>query len=132
MVENRLHSGWYILYLTLGIGFVLMGIDKFTNILTNWPGYLSPALTSGLQTSPQTILIIVGIIEILLGVLILINRTTRIGAYLLAAWLFLSTINLVLAEYYDLALASVMMGFAAIALGVLTPVTPGYYPKTRS
>lgn len=67
-----------VLRLTYGLVPIVAGLDKFTNFLTNWEAYLSPALLSRLPFSPHAFMMAVGIIEIVAGGLVLLRP--RIGA----------------------------------------------------
>ena len=40
--DSRLNQGWWVLRVGLGVGPFLAGLDKYFNLLTNWPTYLSP------------------------------------------------------------------------------------------
>ena len=42
---NRLTTPWWALRAGLGAVAFLAGLDKFFNLLANWPGYLSPIAT---------------------------------------------------------------------------------------
>ena len=50
---------------TYGLVPIVAGIDKFTNILTDWKHYLAPSIVSALPFSASTFMCIVGIIEII-------------------------------------------------------------------
>jgi hypothetical protein len=49
-----------ILKLTYGLVPIVAGLDKFTNILTDWKHYLSPSVANMLPFSPETFMSIVG------------------------------------------------------------------------
>ncbi|MEO6944446.1 MAG: hypothetical protein ABI053_07025 [Lacisediminihabitans sp.] len=94
---------------------ILFGIDKFFNLMTNWPGYLTPLVTDVLPLSAQQFMYIVGVIEIAAGILVLV--LPRYGALVVAAWLAGIIINLlVLPGYFDVALRDFGLFVAAIAL----------------
>ena len=40
--DPRLEQGWWALRIGLGLGPFLAGLDKFFNLLANWPMYISP------------------------------------------------------------------------------------------
>ena len=86
MLDQRLTTPWWTLRLAYGLVPIVAGLDKFTNILTDWTQYLSPALARVLPLAPSTFMQLVGIVEIAAGVLVL-SKLTRIGAYVVAAWL---------------------------------------------
>ena len=42
MKTDRLTAPWWALRAVLGATAFLAGLDKFFNLLADWPGYLSP------------------------------------------------------------------------------------------
>ena len=60
----NLESLYRPLWLTYGLVPLLAGLDKFFNLLTDWPKYLSPRMANLLPVSPQTFMHVVGVIEI--------------------------------------------------------------------
>lgn len=120
--DPRLNGAWWALRIGLGVGPFLAGLDKFTNILTNWEMYLSPLAERLLPVSGSMFMKSVGIIEMLVGLAIL-TRWTKIGSYIAAAWLVLIAINLVTTgNFYDLAVRDVEIAIGAFALARLTEV----------
>lgn len=109
---------------TYGLVPVVAGLDKFFNLLADWEGYLSPAVAALLPVSPGTFMAIVGVIEIAAGVVVL-TRWTRLGAYLVAAWLVLIAVNLLLAGFYDVAVRDLVMAVGAYTLARLSEVRAG-------
>jgi uncharacterized membrane protein YphA (DoxX/SURF4 family) len=114
-------SGSRQAYLILKFGFtvapILAGLDKFTNLLTNWGQYLSPLVSKIIPAS--TFMPIVGVIEIIAGILVAIKP--RIAAYVVSVWLFLIIINLLtIPGYYDIALRDLGLALGALALGRLS------------
>src|SRR5437868_7826951 len=80
---------------------ILAGLDKFAHLLTNWTMYLAPVVTRVLPIGAETFMRAVGIIEIIAG--LLVAWKPRIGAYVVAFWLWGIIINLILAHgYYDI------------------------------
>ena len=61
---------------------------------------------------------IVGIIEIVAGVIVLIR--TRIGSLIVGLWLLGIAINLIFAGYYDIAVRDTVMAITAFCLHMLT------------
>src|SRR5262245_524765 len=94
MLDEHLDKPWWALRLTYGLVPIVAGLDKFTNLLTDWTQYLSPIGERVLPFSASTFMHIVGIIEIVAGILVL-TRWTRIGAYIVGAWLIAIALNLV-------------------------------------
>jgi uncharacterized membrane protein YphA (DoxX/SURF4 family) len=110
--DARLDQGWWILRIGLGVGPFLAGLDKFFNLLANWPAYISPLALKILPFSGQTFMHIVGVIEMIVGLAIL-TKWTRLGSYVASAWLVLIAINLVsTGMYFDVAVRDVEMALA--------------------
>ena len=109
---------------------ILFGLDKFTNLLTDWTMYLAPVVTQVVPLPAQTIMYIVGVVEIVAGVAVALRP--RFGSALVAAWLLGIIINLiVLGGFYDVALRDFGLLVGALALNRLSPrkavpaATPG-------
>ena len=66
-----------------------IGKYKFFNLLTQWDMYLNPIIPRLLHVSPQAFMHLVGVVEIVAGVLVL-TRFTRYAAYIVMAWLWQS------------------------------------------
>src|SRR3954454_20093124 len=64
---------------------VVFGLDKFTNLLTDWPQYLAPWIDDIVPGTAQQAMYAVGVVEVLSGVLVAV--LPRIGAWVVAAWL---------------------------------------------
>jgi hypothetical protein len=106
----------------LRIGFtvapILFGLDKFTNLLTDWPGYLAPTINDIVPGDAQQAMYAVGVIEIVAGVVVFLMP--RFGGYLVAAWLAGIILNLLLIpDYYDVALRDFGLFLAALTLARL-------------
>jgi len=98
---------------------IVAGLDKFTNILTNWSQYISEGFAGMLPFESATFMMIVGVIEIVAGVLVLTK--TRIGAYVVAAWLVAIALTLILSwSYVDVAVRDIVMAVAAFSLAKLS------------
>jgi uncharacterized membrane protein YphA (DoxX/SURF4 family) len=95
-----------------------MGLDKFTNLLTDWPGYLAPWTVALLPLSAATAMHVVGIIEIVAGIAVAVRP--RLAAWVVASWLAGIVLNLVTYPgFFDVALRDVGLLLAAVALGLL-------------
>lgn len=104
-----------LLKLTYGIVPIVAGLDKFTNVLTNWENYLHPAVKDMLPFAPHTFMMIVGVIEIVAGLIVLLKP--GVGAYIVAAWLLLIAITLLASgNYLDVAVRDVVMAIGAFSL----------------
>jgi uncharacterized membrane protein YphA (DoxX/SURF4 family) len=97
---------------------ILFGLDKFFNLLVDWPVYLAPWIDSIVPGSPQTAMYIVGVIEIVAGVLVALRP--KWGGLVVAAWLLGIIVNLVTGPgYYDIALRDFGLLVGALALSRL-------------
>ena len=114
----NLDSLYRPLWLTYGLVPLLAGLDKFLNLLTDWPQYLSPLVAGLLPVPPQTFMYVVGIIEIAVGLMVL-TRWTRLGAWIAAAWLVLIALNLVTLGRFDIAVRDLAMAVGAYTLARL-------------
>src|SRR5687768_1588223 len=119
----------------LRIGFtvapILFGLDKFTNLLTDWPAYLAPRIDDLVPGTAQQAMYAVGVIEIVAGVVVLLMP--RFGGYLVAAWLAGIILNLLLIpDYYDIALRDFGLLLAALTLARLATAFPTRLPTRRS
>ena len=125
-VTNRVGEVTTILKITFGLVPIIAGLDKFTNILTDWSQYLHPALADMLPFAPETFMIIVGVIEIIAGIVVLTKPA--IGGLIVAIWLVLIALNLVATgEYLDIAVRDLVMAIAAFCLFKLAS---GFYART--
>ncbi|HLV13746.1 MAG TPA: hypothetical protein VKY41_01100 [Xanthomarina sp.] len=107
-----------ILKYTFGFVPIVAGLDKFTNILTNWSLYISEGVAGMLPFEPTTFMMIVGVIEIVAGVLVLTK--TKIGAYVVSAWLVAIAMTLIFSwRFVDVAVRDIVMAIAAFSLAKL-------------
>ena len=118
--QNRLDSLQLVLRLTYGLVPLVAGLDKFFNVLTGWEQYVSPTVAQFLPFSTSAFMHIVGIIEIVAGILVL-SRFTTLGAYVVSAWLTLIALSLIFSGHYlDVAVRDIVMAIGAFTLGVLS------------
>ena len=117
--STRLHSIWLTLKFTFGLVPIVAGLDKFTNLLTNWSQYLNHDLIQLLPFSTSTFMMIVGVIEIVAGIIVLVR--TALGAYIVAAWLTCIALTLILSfSYLDVAVRDLVMAISAFCLAKLS------------
>ena len=108
---QKIRSVYTILKLTYGLVPIIAGLDKFTNLLTNWEQYLSPAAQI-LPFTPHTFMMIIGVIEIIAGLIVL--SKPAVGGYIVMAWLALIGISLVASgNYLDVAVRDLVMAAGA-------------------
>lgn len=122
MLDQRLDKPWWTLRIAYGLVPILAGLDKFTNILADWPQYLSPTIAGILPFSAATFMQLVGVIEIAAGILVL-SKLTRIGAYVVGAWLVLIALNLLTTlRFFDVAVRDLVLALGAYTLARMTEV----------
>ena len=120
LVSRELNSAYWALRLAFGLGPLLAGIDKFTNILVNWEKYLSPTAISALPITATTFMQAVGVIEIIVGLAILFGAT-RVFGYIAMIWLLCIAANLASSgAYYDIAVRDVLLAVGAFSLARVT------------
>ncbi|MFF9488081.1 hypothetical protein [Streptomyces sp. NPDC014676] len=112
----------YQAFAVLRTGFalapVLFGLDKFANLLVDWPVYLAPWIDGIVPGSAQAAMYAVGVIEIVAGVVVAV--APRFGGWLVAGWLAGIIVNLLtLSGYYDVALRDFGLLLGAVALARL-------------
>jgi uncharacterized membrane protein YphA (DoxX/SURF4 family) len=118
-VPSRVDRVRTILYWTYGLVPIVAGADKFSNILTDWSQYLAPIVTDIIPLSPQTFMSIVGVIEIIAGIVVLMKP--RIGSLVVGCWLVAIAINLLLTgQYFDVAVRDIVMAIGAFSLYMLS------------
>jgi len=117
-----------ILKYTYGLVPIIAGLDKFTNLLTNWKSYLSRSIIEVLPFSADVFMKVVGIVEIIAGILVFVRPRT--GAYIVMAWLILIAVTLVFNSYYDVAVRDLVMAVGAFVLARLSaPATHAVQTK---
>jgi hypothetical protein len=113
------HHAYRILHVGFTVLPILAGADKFFHYLVNWDQYLAPVVTDIVPLSAHTFMLIVGVIEIIAGLLVAVRP--GIGAYVVALWLWGIIVNLMLIPgYYDIALRDFALSLGALALGRLS------------
>jgi uncharacterized membrane protein YphA (DoxX/SURF4 family) len=112
----------YQAYLMLRLAFtvapIAFGLDKFFNVLTNWPHYLAPWINNIAPGSGQDFMYVVGAVEIVAGLVVLVRP--KFGAPLVAAWLAGIIFNLLTySGFYDVALRDFGLMLGALTLARL-------------
>ena len=101
--------------LTYGVVPVVAGADKFTDLLTQWDKYLHPGLASMLPFTPHIFMMIVGVIEIIAGIIVFLRPA--IGGYIVMAWLALIAITLLASgNFLDVAVRDLVMAIGAFSM----------------
>jgi hypothetical protein len=109
-------------YTILKFGFtvapIVAGLDKFFNVLVDWTQYLTPLVPAWTGIDPAVFMMIVGVIEIIAGIVVAVKP--KLGAWVIAAWLWGIILNLLLVPgYYDVALRDLGLSLGAVALARL-------------
>ena len=121
-LDPRLEQARMALWVALGLVPILAGLDKFFNLLTNWEQYLNPLIPRLLHISATSFMHLVGIIEVVAGVLVF-TRFTRYAAYIVMVWLWAIALNLITqGRFLDIAVRDILISIGAFALAKLTEV----------
>jgi hypothetical protein len=125
--RSHRHDPAYQAFWLLRVGFtvapIVFGLDKFFHVLVDWDRYLAPELADLLHADAHTLMYLVGVIEIVAGLVVAIRP--HVGGYLVAAWLAGIILNLLLlADHYDIALRDVGLLLAALTLARLATAFP--------
>jgi len=115
---NTLSSVYVPLRITFGLVPLLAGLDKFFNVLADWKAYFPSFAVDLLPFSLTTFMMIVGVIEIVAGLAVL-TKFTRLGAYVVMAWLLLIALTVASAGFLDIAVRDAVMAVAAYTLGTV-------------
>lgn len=115
-MDTRLQNSTRALRIALGLMAIFAGLDKFLNLLVDWSSYVSPVAVQLSPFSPDVLMVIVGIVEIAVGVSIL-GVFPVMGAYVASAWLVLVSVNLLAGGHFDVAVRDIVLSIAAFALG---------------
>jgi len=119
-IDRGVESARQALRVAFGVVPFLAGLDKFFNLLADWPRYLSPAAEAMLPVTAQTFMHFAGVVEMVVGLAIL-TRWTVLGSYVAAAWLVAIAANLVASgTFLDVAVRDLVMATAAYTLARLT------------
>ncbi len=127
----------YGAFILLWLGFIaiplIMGLDKFFNILTNWENYLAPWIENMSPFSAHGTMLAIGVVEIVAAVAMVLRP--RYAAWVVALWLAGIIVSLLTySGFYDVALRDFGLMVAAIALGLLARcyTNPGLRKKIHS
>ena len=130
-LDRHVDISWWALRIALGVGPIVAGIDKYFNKLADWGLYLSPLATKVVPVSTATFMHVVGVVEIIAG-LIVLSRWTRIGSFIVMAWLIGIAVNLLTTGmFYDLAVRDIEIAVAAFVLAQLSVVREQSLQTTR-
>jgi hypothetical protein len=109
-------TAYQILRLGFTVAPILFGLDKFFNLMTDWPEYLPGFVTDAV--SGTVVMAVVGVVEIAAGIGVWLRP--KIFAHVVAAWLGVIIITLIIAGgFWDIALRDFGLLLGALALGQL-------------
>lgn len=116
--STKVHRVTQTLRITYGLLAILAGLDKFVHLLTDWNKYLAPIVTNIIPISPGAFMNIVGVIEIVAGIIVFIKP--KLGSLIVGMWLLAIAINLLLSgQFFDVAVRDVVMAIGAFSLYTL-------------
>jgi hypothetical protein len=97
---------------------IVFGLDKFTDVLTDWSQYLAPDIDAVVPGTAHQAMLAVGVVEIVAGLVVAV--LPRFGGPLVALWLAGIIGDLLLTGgYWDIALRDFGLLLAALALSRL-------------
>ncbi|MCO5316768.1 MAG: hypothetical protein M9938_11500 [Solirubrobacterales bacterium] len=117
-IKDPAYQAYFLLRVTFIAAPLLFGLDKFFNLMVDWPVYLAHWYNAILPGSAATGMHLIGIVEI--AAAILVAAKPRYAAYVVAAWLAGIILDLLtLSGFYDVALRDFGLLMAALALARL-------------
>jgi uncharacterized membrane protein YphA (DoxX/SURF4 family) len=120
IMDSKLNSALWTLRIAFGLTAFLAGLDKFFNLLTNWEQYASPLVLDIVPLSAGVLMRVAGVIEIVAGLAVLAG-VTRLGGYVVSAWLTLIALSLVTSGHFlDVAVRDLVMACGAFTLARLS------------
>ncbi|HVW13289.1 MAG TPA: hypothetical protein VHB54_05695 [Mucilaginibacter sp.] len=121
-METNIKQLQTLLKFTYGLVPIVAGLDKFTNLLTDWEHYLSPWVKGIIPVNGNTFMMVVGVVEIIAGIVVLAKP--QIGAWVVALWLALIALTLITGgNYFDVAVRDLVMAIGAFVLARLSSIT---------
>ncbi len=112
------YQGYVLLRAAFTAAPILFGLDKFANVLVDWPQYLAPWVDRIIPGDAASFMQVVGVVEIAAGLVVAL--WPRYGGYLVAAWLAGIVVDLLTYPgFYDVALRDFGLLLAAVALARL-------------
>ena len=115
------YQAFALMRLAFTVAPIAFGLDKFFNVMVDWPNYLAPWINDIAPGTGQEFMYFVGVTEILAGVIVALKP--RYGAYVVAAWLGGIIVNLLTySGFYDIALRDFGLMLGALTLARLASV----------
>ena len=123
-------QAFWLLRTVFTVAPIVFGLDKFANVLVDWPRYLAPVLNDVMPGTGQQAMYAIGVVEIVAGLVVALRP--RYGGLLVAAWLAGIIVNLLLIPgYYDVALRDFGLLVGALALSRLAVAESARQATTR-
>jgi len=117
--DSAIQQAYTVLHLAFVVAPIVAGLAQFTNLLVDWSSYLAPFVLNMLPMSGDVFMYIVGVIEIVAGIIVLLRP--RYGGYLVAVWLWGIILNLLMFPgFFDVALRDFGLSLGALALARLS------------
>lgn len=115
------YQAFALLRVAFTVAPIAFGLDKFFNVMVDWPSYLAPWINDIAPGSGRQFMYFVGATEILAGLIVALKP--RYGAYVVAAWLAGIIVNLLsYPGFYDIALRDFGLLLGALTLARLASV----------
>ena len=112
------HQAFLMLRTVFTVAPIVFGLDKFFAVMTDWDKYLAPWINDLVPGDAHQAILIVGVIEIVAGVLVAVRPA--IGGYVVALWLAGIIVDLLsVGGYGDVALRDFGLLVGALALARL-------------
>jgi len=131
LTADPTRQAYLLLRTVFTVAPIAFGLDKFANLLVDWPRYLAPVINDVVPGTGQQAMYVVGVVEIVAGLVVALRP--RYGALLVTAWLAGIVVNLLLIPgYFDIALRDAGLLVAALALSRLAVAQESARPRGDS
>ncbi len=119
--NHTLNSTFNLLKYVFVVVPIVAGADKFINLLTNWEQYVNPSIADLLPFSAALFMKIVGVIEIVAGLIVF--KKPELGGFIVSAWLTLIALSLLAGfNFVDVAVRDLVMAIAALSMARLAKI----------
>lgn len=109
--SNVVHQSYLLLKVLFTAVPIVAGLDKFTGLLADWDTYLNPLVLNIVTVSAGTFMVLVGIIEIVAGILVFFRP--RIGGFVVMAWLIAIALQLLVwGRFLDIAVRDIVIALS--------------------
>jgi uncharacterized membrane protein YphA (DoxX/SURF4 family) len=109
----------WILKISYGLFYIVVGIDKYLNMVTNWAKYVHPAILETTNLQAAQLNMGMGVMEIAVG-LMMLTKWPRLAAGLMIAALGVIALDLALLGYYDIAARDVLLAVGPACILLLS------------